>query len=276
MKKNIFQKISLLIYCIFIISILCFFVPYKRAYLDSDLDTYSSILSNYGREVDLVRLFFFLVIPTLIYFFSTKSLAKMNHLDINAYRRKAKTEIYFFLIFLFFNLTCISYMYGMNFISEMKQVKYNSEIKELQTQIDKVNEDLNFRDIIYDKMPYVYDGYTWTKDVFLSYIDNEEGFKEEIYEYLQTNNQIDITELEFNQKIVKLSWHNVIDLEKKYDELNNQITLKSALLKEISFFSSNFIKYNVALSLFGSFLLLYIVRYFFLFVNGMFLEINQK
>lgn len=276
MKKNIFQKISLLIYCIFIISILCFFVPYKRAYLDSDLDIFSSILSNYGREVDLVRLFFFLVIPTLIYFFSTKSLAKMNHLDINAYRRKAKIEIYFFLIFLFFNLTCICYMYGMNFISEMKQVKYNSEIKALQTKIDSVNEDLFFREDIYNKIPDVFNGYTWTMDVFLWYIDNTEGFKNEVYEYLQTNNQIDITESEFNQKIIKLSESKIKNLVKKYDEINNQLTLKSALLKEISFFSSNFIKYNVALSLFGSFVLLYIVRYFFLFVNGMFVEINQK
>lgn len=200
----------------------------------------------------------------------------MNHLDINEYKRKAKNEIYFFLIFLIFNLTCISYMYGMNFISEMKQVKYNSEIKALQTKIDNVNEDLFFREDIYNKIPDVFNGYTWTMDVFLWYIDNTDGFKNEVYEYLQTNNQIDITESEFNQKIIKLSESKIKNLVKKYDEINNQLTLKLALLNEISFFSSNFIKYNVALSLFGSFVLLYIVRYFFLFVNGMFVEINQK
>lgn len=167
MKPNIFQKILSLIYLI-IITICCiFFVPFRnfKGRIESEI-VYSSIWSE-NSNIDLYRIGISLSLITIIFFFWYRYLEKMNQLDKDIYKRKARIELKIFVFFTIAILGCFIILVSSNVVYKIKSNFFASKIDYLQKSIledDLVNSKTdslikteikeNSKDSLYNKPKY--------------------------------------------------------------------------------------------------------------------------
>lgn len=298
MKLNIFQKITFLVYTSIIILICVYFVPYHgtQNYLgpmmenyESDSSYHSNILDEGFGSMSYLRFTIYLVIPGLLFYFIFCYLEKMNSLEVNFYKKKAKRELYVFFLFASIILTSILFLYGKNEYSEFEEATLKSEISKINNSFDLLRGELNKRP------PFVYEILNDDVDeygikikkpaeklnldlngyyvAFLKYVDNV---------LKKTNNirfsVIRRTQLEGNIKQLIYSESSSEDLNKMiidYVELFSEDGIKKTKfefeLKELNFYN---IKFNVVFVFLASFILLYIIRPLFSMFKGMLIEVS--
>jgi hypothetical protein len=128
-RPNIFQKIAIINYISILIFICTYFVPhiyirysYRLRYESSDSypvtkHFYGSIFNS--SEIDIVKLFVFIFIPTIIFGFLYKYLETLNKLDFNIYRKKGKFELNILLAFLFIVIGTVLLSYSSSVVLDL-------------------------------------------------------------------------------------------------------------------------------------------------------------
>ena len=135
MNPNIFQKILSLIYLI-IITICCIFiVPFRnlKGKFESEI-VYSSIWSE-NSNIDLYRIGISLLATTIIFCFWYRYLDKMNQLDKDIYKRKARIELKIFIFFAISILGCYIILVSVNLVNKLKSNSLVSKVENLQKTI---------------------------------------------------------------------------------------------------------------------------------------------
>lgn len=285
MQLNIFQKIIVLIYVSIIILICIYFIPFHGAYngfnpVEGSYKVNKSYHSNIFDEgygaISYFRLLFYLSIPSIVFYFLLIYLRKMNSLDVEIYKKKAKRELYVFFVFSSVILGNILYLYGRNEYLEIKSNKLNIEILETKKAIKEFDESLNYKHKIYSLInDYRFTGYSWGEDVFDSYLENDKGFLNSIYIFLKKNNELEnISESTFNSRMIIKTPYEISILENKKNKLLKDLDDKTGDLRGLTFYDNYAISFNIISGFLVCFLLLYIIRPIFYFIKEMIKEVN--
>lgn len=298
MKLNIFQKITFLVYTSIIILICVYFVPYHgtQNYLgpmmenyESDSSYHSNILDEGFGSMSYLRFTIYLVIPGLLFYFIFWYLEKMNSLEVNFYKKKARRELYVFFLFASIILTSILFLCGKNEYSEFEEATLKSEISKINNSFDLLRGELNKRP------PFVYEILNDDVDEYGIKIKKPAeklnldlngyyvAFLKNVDNVLKKTNNIRFsvirrTQLEGNIKQLIYSESSSEDLNKMiidYVELFSEDGIKKTKfefeLKELNFYN---IKFNVVFVFLASFILLYIIRPLFSMFKGMLIEVS--
>lgn len=284
MKINIFQKITFLIYTSIIILICVYFVPYHgtQNYLgpmmenhESDSSYHSHILDEDFGSMSYLRFVIYLVIPGCFFYFIFWYLEKMNSLEVNLYKKKAKGELYFFFLFISINVGMILFLYVKNEYSEKVREPLNSEINLIDKSIDEVDENLSYRYRIYSIInDNYYLGFTWTEEVFYSYVDNEDGFLNSLYNFLKEKSEISISEEKFNLLMKVKTPNEILILKNKKIELGKKLEVNSEKLNRITSFDMEDLEHYIVFTFLITFVLFCIARPLFSMFNGMLKEVK--
>lgn len=285
MKPNLFQKITILMYISIVILIFIYFVPYHGVYnafspmegsYKVNKSYHSNILDEGYGAISYFRFLFYLIIPGFIFYFLFIYLERMNLLEIKTYKEKARKELYVFFVFILIIVGTVVYLYGKNEFVEIKKDNLSNEIFDIKKSIKQVDEDQNYKHKIYLLInDYRFTGYLWDENVFDSYLENDKGFLNSIYNFLKENKEIEnVTESTFNSRMRIKTPYEVSILEKKRIELEKKLDDKLKDLKNLNFYSNSVINFNIISSFLTSFLLLYVLRPLFYFFKGMVKEVS--
>lgn len=133
MKPNIFQKIAFLVYILIVVLICVYFVPYTGekmgyaydpweddfSYQNLGVKSYhSNILDEGFGTICYQRFVIYLVVPAIFLCFIYKYLGRMNFLTMDFYRKKAKLEIFIFILFVSIVMGLIMFLFGINYFLE--------------------------------------------------------------------------------------------------------------------------------------------------------------
>jgi hypothetical protein len=284
MKPNIFQKIAFLVYISVIVLICVYFVPYHgtQNYLGvmmenikRDSSYHSNILDEGFGTISYFRFLFYLGIPGLLVYFVYGYLDKLNDLDTKVYYKKAKNELYIFLLFLLINLGLIFFLYGKNIYSENKKNPINNEISSINKSIEEIDKNLSYRyrifTIISDEY---YQDSSWTEEVFYSYVDNEVGFLSPMYDFLKEKSEMIESEETFNSLMKIKTPDEILFLKNKRAELDKKLEINSEKLNQITFYSGEDVRHYILITFLASFILLYIIRPLFSIFKGILKEVR--
>ena len=135
MKFNPFQKLTLVIYVIVIISIMIFMVPFKSF---EQTISYDFIWSN-RKSVDFFRFSIFLLTPTIIFFLLIKYYQKYNNISSDLYNKKLSIEKKVFILYVFSLFVVFIFLYSSNFINNKMIDEINVEILPIEKRLDDYN-----------------------------------------------------------------------------------------------------------------------------------------
>ena len=135
MKPNAFQKIIALIYLV-LISVCCiFYVPFRNAHGRYETEiVYDAIWSN-NSNIDLYRIGIYLLVLSITFYFLYNYLNKMGDLEPSLYKRKAKTELIVFIVFVLSISVCLTYLISSNGINQMRRMSLTKDIQHTQNLI---------------------------------------------------------------------------------------------------------------------------------------------
>lgn len=278
MKPNIFQKIAFLVYTSMILLICIYFVPYHGTYagrLEINRSYHSSILDEGYGTISYFRLLFYLGIPGILGYFIYGYLRKLNDLETKVYNKKAKKELYVFLLFLLINFGLTFFLYAKNLYSENKKNPINNEITSINKSIEEIDKKLSYRyrifTIISDKL---YQDSSWTEEVFYSYVDNEVGFLSPMYDFLKEKSEMLDSEEKFNLLMKIKTPDEILFLKNKRAELDKKLEMNSEKLNQITFYSGEDVRHYILIAFLASFILLYIIRPLFSIFKGILKEVR--
>ena len=135
MKPNAFQKIIALIYLV-LLSICCiFYVPFRNSHSRYNTEiVYDAIWSD-NSNIDLYRIAIYLLVLSITFYFFYKYLNKMSDLEPSLYKRKAKSELIVFILFVLSIAICLTFLIGSNGINQMKRKSLTEDIQKTQNLI---------------------------------------------------------------------------------------------------------------------------------------------
>lgn len=298
MKINIFQKITFLIYTSIIILICVYFVPYHgtQNYLGpmmenhaSDSSYHSHILDEGFGSMSCLRFAIYLFIPGFLFYFIFWYLKKMNSLEVNFYKEKAKRELYVFFLFISINVGMILFLYVKKEYSEFKESTLKRDISKIDNSFDLLRGELNKRPpFVYEILKDEVDEYgikiikpsqKLNLDLNVYYL----AFLKNFNNVLKKTSNIRFsvirrTQLEGNIKQLIYSKSSSEDLNKMiidYVELFSKDGIKKTKfeyeLKDLNFYN---IKSNVVFVFLASFIILYLIRPLFSIFKGMLKEVR--
>lgn len=136
MKFNPFQKLTLVIYVIVIISIMIFIVPFKSFDHNEYSINYDFIWSN-RKSIDFFRFSIFLLTPTIIFFLLIKYYQKYNNISNELYNKKLSVEKRVFMLYIFSIFVVFTFLLTSNFIHNKKIDEINVQILPIEKRLDE-------------------------------------------------------------------------------------------------------------------------------------------
>ena len=300
MKLNIFQKIAFLVYISILLLICVYFVPYHGSQnhlgammenFKSDSSYHSNILDEGFGSMSYLRFIIYFSVPGVFFYFIFRYLEKMNSLEINVYKKKAKQELYIFFVFVSIIAGTVFFLYGNNEYSEIRKDTLKSEILKIENLLNKVEEELliiplpesNVDEFGIVKKKHPFDSneaYEIVKKKSKSTSTKKEDvFKEGKEVVTDKDHDLIVSELRnyakegaTDDELREFKYAFVKAIINKKRELNKQnFELK---LKEILFYNKEELENNIILVFFGMFILLYIIRPLFSMFKGMLKEVR--
>lgn len=304
MKLNIFQKIAFLVYISIILLICICFVPYQNK---SSYTFHSSIMSDGYGNISYFRFLIYILIPTVSIYFVNKYLDAMNLLESSIYKKKAKTELYIFLVYICAIIGAIIFIYGHNQYTEMRKEQLESQISEINNSFDVLKEELNKRppldltsakEILEEsknsanlRVPPFPKGFTVIKKPVVELNLDLGGYYYETYkknvdEVLKKASNSGFTII--RRKQLEINIKELIDNGSGFDDLNKMVvdylevfsengikkTKLELELREITVHNEEGIQKKIVFLFLASCILLYIIRPLFLMFKGMLKEVS--
>lgn len=280
MKPNIFQKIAFFNYILIIAVIITFLVPYKQG----DNTYHDSLFSDYG-SMSFLRFFIYLTIPSIIFYYSSKSLDKMSDLEKELYKKKARIELYIFSFFILTVLIIFLFFIVNNKYSEIKREGYENEYKIIVSEKRKNHVVFEDEYVVDNKLYSLQKLIEINKDIINSeYLDLKSVTREKLFhtdkglyvrESEYTNKYSDFYMINFHEDYDKLIRDKKI-FEVKYEKYLPLKKDKESKVKKLVFYSEYEIQKNVISYFFVFLIILYVIRPFLFSFKSMIKEVNIK
>ena len=277
MKLNSFQKLSLIVYIITLISIMFFVVPFKSINEDGIISINYDFLLSDRNSIDFFRYSIFIIVISIIFILLIKFYQGYNDIENKIYNKKIKIEKRVFVIY----ITSLSIIFLITLSSNFINTKKINEINYLKEKNEKKLSDYNLKKMLrmsfYNKMDSNFN-LTITKgsvpklwEVMNNMIKN--NYKESISTLIKYNIFKDEKEL---KKFITENNYNKLDkeTEKKYDDILSDIENKKNEINNINkkLYSSNDTIRTLVLTNLILILSLFILRPTFIFFGTIFSE----
>jgi hypothetical protein len=279
MKPNIFQKIAFFNYILIIAVIFTFLVPYKQG----DNTYHGSLFSDYG-SISFLRFFIYLTIPSIIFYYSSKSLDKMNDLEKDLYKKKARIELYIFSFFILTVLIIFLFFIVNNKYSEIKSEGYENEYKIIVSEKRKNHVVFEDEYVVDNKLYSLQKLIDINKDIINSeYLNLKSVTREKLFhtdkglyvrESEYTNKYSDFYMINFYEDYDKLIRNKKI-FEVKYEKYS-PLKDKESKIKKLVFYSEYEIQKMLSVLFLFFLIILYVIRPFLFSFKSMIKEVNNK
>lgn len=280
MKPNIFQKIAFFVYFLVLAVIITFLVPYKQG----ENTYHDSLFYDYG-SMSYLRFLIYLTIPSIIFYFSSKSLDKMSELEEELYKKKARRELYVFSIFIFIIIITFLFFIMNNKYSKIKKEGYENEYKIILSEKRKNHVVFEDEYVVDNKLYSLKKLMEVNKNIINSeYLDLKSVTREKLFhtdkglyvrESEYTNKYSDFFMINFYEDYDELIRNKKI-FEVKYKKLSPLIFHKESKIKKLVFYSEYEIQKNAINSFFIFLIILYVIRPFLFSFKSMIKEVNNK
>jgi hypothetical protein len=134
MKFNSFQKLTLVIYVITIISLMIFMVPFKSFSDNGYSISYDFIWSN-RKVIDFFRFSIFVIIPSFVFFLIIKYYQKYNVISNESYNKKLFIEKKIFIFYIFSIVSVLTFLVISNFLNNNKIIEINIKKELIEKRI---------------------------------------------------------------------------------------------------------------------------------------------
>lgn len=267
--------------------LLVFFVPFKVPEGNKTKIVYDTIWSE-KIDIDTIRLCVYFLSVSVIYIVIFQLLKSLSQLEEVQYKKIARRELKYFVLFVFINSIVFLFLLAHNFINELRLRQIENNANELESMILKNEKKFDNRRFYWDYLDERYDlsrfdhkigklwDYTlvrceedkWLDSIILrsnrslsysGHPDVDSIFsKESLRRFIKSNvlTKVDFVNLEGNKKL-KLDKESILEERKNY--IN---------------YDDDFIRKVIVHTLLWSFLLLYVFRLFVMFVLGIRREVG--
>jgi len=284
---NAFQRILVLVSLVWFIVGL-FYIPFKY-YRDIVFDV---LWSDRDEKIDLTRAILQFGFLFLITFFVYRYLNRFNRLDKKQYKKLAKRELVFYLIFLFSLFSCGIYLFGKNYINKERNESLTVQIAPLEQRIEKNSKkwtlrqlfwDANYEEFdvsqfegrvnrLWDRLLFRMDDDKWMTKYYNSF--TKKTALNDDYNILQekigVSSPVQLKEFLKNNTLNEQDFKNAEENKTLGQQLNKLRDEKA----QLTFYSNQDIRRISLLVLLLSFVVIYLIRPLFWFIKGLFTEIK--
>lgn len=287
MRPNIFQKILSLIYLL-LISVCCiFYVPFRESNNSYNSDIkYDTIWSN-NTNIDLFRIFIYLVVLSISFYLIYKYLNRMNEIEKDTYKKKARIELFILILFIVGSLTSLFYFKIHNEANQIREKSLLSKMNELETLISEKSDILKKKERrrkyffaaseeIFNLNEFNDDNIKFWEQISKNKEESQwlnlfyKKFPKETLEDIRVKSPNELKKFIESNSIDNTDLKNINDLEKLYSKYG-KITYKRL---GIAYYDLEEAQHTSILYVSILFVLLYVFRPLLIFIKGMFVELK--
>lgn len=287
MKPNAFQKILSLIY-LFLLAVSCiFYVPFRNNYGRYKIAIIYDAIWSDNSNIDLYRIGIYLILLSVSFYFLYRYLNKMSDLDKTIYKRKAKSELITFLIFIAGTFGCLLFLNCSNGINQIRKKSLKEDIQKTQFLISEKSAKREAKRInrsnFWDESQKTFD-----LDQFNNKIQTYwDGIIKRKSDTVWLNSfygkfpnyslkQLNIKNVDDLKQFLENNTYDNDDVAKQEEVkvLNENLNLIVANRDSLTFYQDPDIRKIVLIIIALLFSLLYIVRPLLLFIKGIFTELK--